>query len=254
VTPAADSQQVAADIEAELERRGLTMEEVRRQAETLGLDLNDPQQAAVRARELGVPEWQIEQFLRASQARASAPVRQPFVPTVLEPDTVLVRPGASPRADRLAPRADTVLQRDTTTVPTTLPFFGYDTFQSGAAVELPAIGSIDEAYVVGPGDELRLTLTGAAEFQVDLTVDAEGRIFVPSVGQYTAGGQRLGELRERVRRFLSRSYAGLFGDPPSTFMDLTLTRLRPVQVFVTGAVERPGAYTVPSGTSVFNVL
>ena len=245
VAPSADSLQVAADIEAELERRGLTIEEVRQQAQTLGIDLSDPEQAAARARELGVPEWQVEQFLRAGQA-PPAPVRPPLASGVIEPDTVLIR---APLPDALAPAL-----ADSTAEPAVLPYFGYDTFRSGAAVELPSIGSIDEAYVVGPGDELRLTLTGAAEFQVDLTVDTEGRVFVPSVGQYTAGGQRLGALRERLRRYLSRSYAGLFGDPPSTFMDLTLTRLRPVQVFVTGAVERPGAYTVPSGTSVFNVL
>ncbi len=37
-------------------------------------------------------------------------------------------------------------------------------------------------------------------------------------------------------------------------MDLTLTRLRPVQVFVLGEVARPGGYTVSSNSTPFNVL
>ena len=251
---ATDADGVPPEVAEELARRGLTVEQAVQQAESLGIDLSDPEQAAARARALGVPEWQVKQYLQLSRsAREPQPRQAAFETSVIEGDTVLVPREPTP-GEPLGAALDTTrafgLQPDSAA----LPYFGYATFQSGAAVELPSIGALDEAYVVGPGDELRLTLTGDAEFQVDLTVDTEGRIFVPSVGQYTAAGQRLGELRERVRRFLSRSYSGLYGSPPSTFLDLTLTRLRPVQVFVTGAVERPGAYTVPSGTSVFNVL
>ncbi|MEL7360490.1 MAG: SLBB domain-containing protein, partial [Bacteroidota bacterium] len=138
----------------------------------------------------------------------------------------------------------------------TLDYFGYDTFRlaDSTAQPLVTIPVADDGYVVGPGDELRLTVTGDAEFQLDLTVDPEGRVFIPTVGQYTAAGQPIGQLRERLRGVLGRSYAGLLTNPASTFMDLTLRRLQAVQVFVTGAVRRPGGYTVPSGTSVFNAL
>ena len=256
--PRVGTADVPPDVAAELARRGLTVEQAVQQAEALGIDLSDPEQAATRARALGVPEWQVEQYLQLSASASRREAAPMFESGVIEGDTVLVPapplPGeplpGEPLPDGRGAPAAPGLPADSAR----LPYFGYSTFRSGAAVELPRLGALDDAYVVGPGDELRLTLTGAAEFQVDLTVDTEGRIFVPSVGQYTAGGQRLGELRDRLRRFLSRSYAGLYGEPPSTFMDLTLTRLRPVQVFVTGAVARPGAYTVPSGTSVFNVL
>ena len=244
--------EVPVELQEELARRGLTVEDAIQQAEALGIDLSDPEQAAARARALGVPEWQVAQYIQLSGGARTLPAPAAFEAGVIQADTLLVRP---PPPGPPLPSAPVL--EDSASAATgsgDLPFFGYDTFRSGAAVELASIGAIDEAYVVGPGDELRLTITGAAEFQVELTVDTEGRIFVPSVGQYTAGGQRLGELRDRMRRFLARSYAGLYGNPPSTFMDLTLTRLRPVQVFVTGAVGRPGAYTVPSGTSVFNVL
>jgi protein involved in polysaccharide export with SLBB domain len=136
-----------------------------------------------------------------------------------------------------------------------LEFFGYDLFDSiPDAFQPNAGGPVDDAYIVGPGDELRLTVWGAAEFAYELTVDAEGRIFVPRVGQFLVSGTRLNALRVNLKRFLSRSYAGLETDPPTVFMDLTVSRIRPVQVYVLGEVSRPGGYTISANASGFNVL
>ncbi|MDX1740127.1 MAG: SLBB domain-containing protein, partial [Rhodothermales bacterium] len=134
-------------------------------------------------------------------------------------------------------------------------YFGYNLFENiPTAFEPNPVGPVDDGYLVGPGDELRLSVWGAAEFQYDITVDREGRVFIPNVGQLTVAGRRLDALRRDMRNSLSRSYAGLTSDPPSVFMDLTLTRLRPVQVFVLGEVARPGGYTISSYSTAFNVL
>lgn len=136
-----------------------------------------------------------------------------------------------------------------------LTYFGYDIFEQAEANFDPgSSASADEGYVVSPGDELRLMMWGASELQYDLQVDLEGRIFIPTVGQFTVAGRRLGDLRNEMKNWLSQNYSGLTSDPPSVFMDLTLTRLRPSQVYVLGEVERPGGYTLPSGSSVFNAL
>lgn len=67
-------------------------------------------------------------------------------------------------------------------------------------------------------------------------------------------GQRLSELRESLKIRLSQSYSGLVKEPPTIFMDLTVTRLRPIQVFVLGEVNNPGGYTFSHNSSIFNVL
>ena len=144
---------------------------------------------------------------------------------------------------------------DTIAVEEMLQHFGYDLFAARPENFEPiSMGPVDEGYLVGPGDELRLIVFGAAEFQHDLLVDNEGRILVPNVGQRTVAGSRLDDLREDLRIWLARSYAGLLTEPPEVLMDLSVTRLKPVNVFVLGEVSKPGRFPLPSNSSVFNAL
>ncbi|MCH7938582.1 MAG: SLBB domain-containing protein [Candidatus Marinimicrobia bacterium] len=135
------------------------------------------------------------------------------------------------------------------------PYFGYQFFQGVPdEFDISAVGPVNDEYLVGFGDELRLTVWGAAEFQYDLQVDREGRIYLPNVGQFTAAGKRLQRLRRDLKKWLGRTYSGLATTPPTIFMDLTLIRLRPIKVFVLGEVARPGGYTVPNSSTVFSAL
>ena len=147
-------------------------------------------------------------------------------------------------------------RRDTTKAEKdTLEYFGYDTFNTVPQAFIPsATGPVNDSYIVGPSDELRLTVWGAAEFTYDLQVDREGRVTVPNVGQFTAAGKSMNTLREEMRQWLSQSYAGLTSDPPTVFMDLMVTRVKPIQVYVLGEVGQPGGYTVSSFATVFNAL
>jgi protein involved in polysaccharide export with SLBB domain len=136
-----------------------------------------------------------------------------------------------------------------------LEYFGYDTFETIPEAFTPQpTGPADGSYVVGPDDELRLTVWGGAEFTYELPVDEGGRVTVPNVGQFTVSGKTLSELRAEMKKWLSRSYSGLTSDPPTVFMDLTLTRVRPTQVFVLGEVAQPGGYMVSGYSTVFNAL
>jgi protein involved in polysaccharide export with SLBB domain len=377
VGPAA-AQRVPSGVQEELDRRGLTPDDARKEALRLGIDLTDPEAAVRRAREIGVPENLIREMLAVIEeeeqqiARDNAAARQEVdreVPIMFGPatvsDPVLVLPEVDPlffapntsddeREEREEQRelereipqdtllvrvplrdelsgirlvemfllneevADTLfafevrrvlgskfegnwqgliavpfdaevgdwtlfvlavdesendniietdatvrfthdaalaIEADSMAVRDSLPYFGYDLFALRPETFEPvSIGPVDEGYLVGPGDELRLIVFGATEFQQDLLVDDEGRIFVPSVGQRTVAGSRLDDLREDLRIWLSKNYAGLTTEPPEVLMDLSVARLRPVNVFVLGEVPRPGRYPLPSNSSVFNAL
>jgi protein involved in polysaccharide export with SLBB domain len=248
------------DVMDALRSRGIDVEQALSQAEELGIDLRDPQRAALRARQLGIPESQIQEMLRTADeirrlstggtARQVQPdqgiqgdpafYQQPLDTVVASQDTV-----ALDTAKQVVPTVERTLQR----------YFGYDMFKRMPGIFKPSpVGPVDEAYLVGPSDELRLTVWGAAEFQYDLQVDREGRIYISNVGQFMVAGKRLDRLRRDMKRWLSRTYAGLVTDPPTVFMDIAVTRLRPIKVFVLGEVAQPGGYSLNSHSTVFNAL
>ncbi len=256
----ANAQVLSEEIQRELARNNLTESEARELAAQLGIDLDDPVQASQRARELGVSETVIQRMLRAIEPQTPVMIEDLSIPDdslLVQPPRLSLRSGQSESARA---RRDSIDAAQLSSFPDAvrdeeLPFFGYDLFQNVPdAFQPDPVGPADDGYLVGPGDELRLTVWGAAEFQVVLPVDVEGRIFVKRVGQITVAGRRLSELREDVKRSLSRSYAGLVSDPETVFMDLTVTRLRPIKVFVLGEVGQPGGYTVASSSTLFNVL
>jgi polysaccharide biosynthesis/export protein len=269
----ATGQAIPPAVQQELNRKNMTVAEARAMATQLGINLDDPVQAVQRARELGVPESSIQGMLRAiredKEGKAAATVVagvQAVDPTV-PPEVAVPNPPSAAAAEIIDEAVEAAELRDVEEAQTAtvveeeakeegLQFFGYDLFDSlPEAFQPNATGPVDDGYVVGSGDELRLTVWGAAEFSYDLTVDAEGRIFVPKVGQFLASGRRMDVLRQELKLFLSRSYAGLTTtDPPTVFMDVTLARLRPVQIYVLGEVARPGGYTVSPYSTGFNVL
>ncbi|MEJ2050056.1 MAG: SLBB domain-containing protein, partial [Calditrichota bacterium] len=266
----------------ELQKRGMTVQEARRQAEMLGINLDNPQEALWRARELGIPESTINDMLDAVQRAQSTMPGAQGVQRLGYQDSLLMGYRPAQRPDTLQAKAipaDTLLYKGDTLIVTRdsirfqnntfvrqdttklkgglkkLPYFGYSFFQNIPDAFQPGqMGPVEGGYIVSPGDELRLSVWGATEFQYDLQVDREGRIFIPNAGQLTVAGKSLEDLRKQMKTWLSKNYSGLVSEPPTAFMDLTVTRLRPIYVYVLGDVKKPGGYTVSSYSTVFNVL
>ncbi len=135
--------------------------------------------------------------------------------------------------------------------------FGYDIFSLGPGTfEPPALGAVDPGYPIGPGDEIVISVWGQVELNHTLTVDREGSIMVPKVGRLQVGGVPLGELQRQITRFLSRSYSGIREGPTqaTTFVNVSLGKLRSIKVFVVGEVQRPRAYTLNATSTVLNAL
>lgn len=136
-----------------------------------------------------------------------------------------------------------------------IPYFGYSIFKNVPDAFRPnAVGPVDPGYLVGPGDVLRLSVWGQVEFQYELTVNKEGKIFIPVVGQVFVTGVPFDSLQQKIKNLLSKHYSGLAAYPPRTFMDLSVAQLRPIRIFVMGEVLSPGGYTVSSYATAFNAL
>lgn len=158
-----------------IKEAGLTEEEAIRLARERNIDLGKYLRVEVGATEPTGRETKIE----VAQPTA-APV-EVKVPVPEPPETIPVPPS---------------VERDATPVPKGphgLDYFGYDK-RIPAAFEPTAVGPVDPGYLVGPGDVLRLTVWGQAEFQYQLEVDREGRVFIPNVGQVFVMGTPLNAL------------------------------------------------------------
>lgn len=124
--------------------------------------------------------------------------------------------------------------------------FGYDFFSnSGAASQdnLP----VGADYVIGPGDALRIDIWGPLQARHELEVDRNGEISIPRVGPVKVWGLSYAQLQPVLDKAVSRYFKG-------HELNVTLGKLRSIQVFVVGEVHAPGAYTVSSLASAINAL
>jgi polysaccharide biosynthesis/export protein len=134
--------------------------------------------------------------------------------------------------------------------------FGLDVFRRATSqFAAVATGPVDASYRVGPGDELVLILTGDVEQVHQLAVSREGFVVIPQVGQIAVANLTLGQLRSLLYQRVGRVYSSVRDTPNATTrLDLTVTRVRTNQIFVTGDVARPGAYPVSALGTVLNAL
>src|SRR5262249_58530949 len=88
--------------------------------------------------------------------------------------------------------------------------------------------------------------------QIDISnyralVDRTGSIYVPTVGTISVAGLRYDRLNDYLKQAIGRYYKNFD-------LDVTLGRLRSIQIFVVGQVKRPGSYTVSSLSTLVNAL
>ena len=128
--------------------------------------------------------------------------------------------------------------------------FGYSLFEAPTA---PSLVSIGDDYILGPGDSLVLYLWGdpvdikELSSSYLLTVDRNGAIFFPPVGQVSVWGQDLGSVKSVLKAMLDRRYKKLE-------MNLTLSTLRQFPVFVSGYAGNPGTVLANGADTVLSVL
>ncbi|MFT6970105.1 MAG: polysaccharide export outer membrane protein [Roseivirga sp.] len=136
-----------------------------------------------------------------------------------------------------------------------LPYYGYSIFENNPyANEQALVGNIDPGYLIGPGDQLRIYLWGEAEFQFEGQVDINGNLFIPNVGQVFVAGTSYEALGIRMNEFLSKFYSGLKNNPPKIFLDVSLTKLRPIRIIIMGESQNPGSLLINSFATTLNSL
>ena len=134
-----------------------------------------------------------------------------------------------------------------------LPIFGLDVFTRASSQFQPLLsGPVPDSYVLGPDDQILIILSGEVELTQESVVTREGFVVVPNVGRISVANLTMANLRILLRDRLSNSYSGITRGTVS--VDVTITQLRTIQVYVTGEVTQAGAYQLASVATVTNAL
>lgn len=158
-------------------------------------------------------------------------------------------PCPGPNCPKLPPEEKTEFQKFIyTTTGERLSLYGHNLFstlpRTFVAVQN---GPVPADYIVGPDDELVIRASGQMDFSARVVVDRNGQIFLPRVGTITVAGVRYDQLTNTVRDAMSRVFKNFE-------LQVTLGKLRSIQVIVVGQARRPGTYTVSSLSTVMTVL
>ncbi len=249
-----------------------------------------PDQIRARLRAAGYPESLVDQYLQQGTPGQAAPTP---TQEMLRAVSALGLGPFAPLPDTLAARRDSILlsREDTLlldslglrigmdTIPTRRDSLGYLRLDVAAATRLAdrlrrprvygldvfrrtttqfnplASGPVDPDYRLGPGDQLVLILTGDVELAYSLPVTREGFIVIPQVGQLFVANLTMDQLRDLLFARLARVYSGVRrGSGATTQFQVSVSQVRVNQVFVTGEVARPGAFSVSALGTVMNAL
>ncbi|PWB67215.1 MAG: hypothetical protein C3F14_02730 [Deltaproteobacteria bacterium] len=129
----------------------------------------------------------------------------------------------------------------------TLTHFGHDIFDPRPGT-LTVLENLPAApgYVIGPGDEVVVKLWGRAEGTYRMTVDRDGKIFLPKFGSLYVAGKTYAELKS----FLQAKTSNI----AEARSDVSLGQMKGISVSVVGEVRSPGWYSISSVHTALQAL
>ena len=134
-------------------------------------------------------------------------------------------------------------------------YFGYAIFENNPFGQKEyLVGNIDEGYLLAPGDELRISIFGDNNLDQVSKIDLNGNLTFPRLGVFQAAGQSYATIKTRLELFLGKFYSSLLTTPKRSFLDVSLTQIRPVKVTILGQVNTPGPHLVNGLATVLNSL
>ncbi len=106
-------------------------------------------------------------------------------------------------------------------------------------------------YVCGAGDVLELDFWGPQNLRLKVTVDLEGRAFIPKVGYVAVANKTLSTVRAAMKSRVRANYPGLSFDlaveAPRTFLVHVVENVRRPGTFSARAVDRVAAVITRAG-------
>ncbi|MFT4060930.1 MAG: SLBB domain-containing protein [Edaphocola sp.] len=135
---------------------------------------------------------------------------------------------------------------------TRLPIFGNEFFNGSKGDFAPNPNKPTPiGYVLGPGDELNIDVTGNSVVSWSVVIQPDGSISLPGMGKLYLSGKTIEAGHRAIEAKLK---ANRFEIGAGTSVSVTLTNIRSIRITMIGEVNSPGDKNVTSLTTVFNAL
>lgn len=223
---------------AELQKRGLTEDEVRQKLLEKGIDIDNirPDQLPELENTLAAVLQELEQAKsqRQQQTEVSPPAKpEPLpAPKASVPDTIkpVVPPDAPER---------------------TLPLYGQQLFRDKnlQVFSVSQDARPPDSYMLGVGDELAVSIFGLSQGDFKFVINAAGFITPDRLPKIYLKGVRFAKAQELVRTRLGQFYVF----KPEQF-SMSLSTARNITVNIFGETANHGSFTLPALNTAFNAL
>ena len=107
--------------------------------------------------------------------------------------------------------------------------------------------AVDQGFILGVGDEVRITVWRQDDLNRVLRIDPSGKVFYPLVGKIEAAGLSAEELRRIITEGLSD-----YIDNPQVNVDITSFRNR--KIYILGEVNKPGILVIQDSMNIMDAL
>jgi protein involved in polysaccharide export with SLBB domain len=106
-------------------------------------------------------------------------------------------------------------------------------------------------YILGPGDELQVSIYGIQQFSSSIAVSLDGRVSLENVGQISVSGMTIEAATQKIRAAIARVYSTVSSGQSQ--LSVSLSRIRTIKVTIIGS-RQPGNYSVSSLATAYNAL
>ncbi|MCV9931288.1 SLBB domain-containing protein [Flavobacterium sp. LS1R47] len=106
-------------------------------------------------------------------------------------------------------------------------------------------------YILGPGDELQISVYGVQEFEDNIPVSVEGKITIQYVGQIAVSGMTIEAATQKIKAAIAKVYSTVRSGQSQ--VSVSLAQIRTIKITIVGG-KQPGNYSVSSLATVYNAL
>ena len=140
-------------------------------------------------------------------------------------------------------------------IPDQLSYFGYSFFNTRGSRAIANNQPPPPGYTLGPGDEVIIEIWGDTQLRSSNIIDLYGKIYVDKIGQVQLAELNLKEIEDKLLNKFQHVYSSLKGDQPSAHFDVSMGKLKSINVTILGESSSIGIHAIhPFSTITIGLL